>query len=54
MGYLNNIAWQCLFLYSAIVHLPSGHKELVWSIDASVSLFGAKFNMLFVFCYFYY
>ena len=25
-----------LFSYSTITHLPSGHKQIVWSIDASV------------------
>ena len=39
-----------LFSYSTITHLPSGHKELVWSIDASVPLFGFKFIMLFISC----
>ena len=39
-----------LFSYSTITHLPSGHKQIVWSIDASISLFGAKFNMLFITC----
>ena len=28
-----------LFSYSTITHLPSGHKQIVWSIDASVPLF---------------
>ena len=39
-----------LFSYSTITHLPSGHKQLVWSIDASVPLFGAKFTILFITC----
>ena len=39
-----------LFSYSTITHLPSGYKELVWSIDASVPLFGFKFIMLFTSC----
>ena len=39
-----------LFSYSTITHLPSGHKQRVWSIDASVPLFGAKFTMLFIVC----
>ena len=29
-----------LFSYSTITHLPSGHQQIVWSIDASVPLFG--------------
>ena len=37
-----------LFSYSAITHLPSGHQQLVWSIDASVPLFGLKFTILFI------
>ena len=39
-----------LFSYSTITHVPSGHKELVWSIDASISLFGVKFILLFISC----
>ena len=39
-----------LFSYSTITHLPSGHQQIVWSIDASVPLFGIKFTMLFVTC----
>ena len=34
-----------LFSYSTITHLPSGHKQIVWSIDASVPLFGLKFTI---------
>ena len=37
-----------LFSYSTITHLPSGHKQIVWSIDASVPLFGLKFTILFI------
>ena len=37
-----------LFSYSTITHLPSGHKELVWSIDASVPLFGFKFAVIYI------
>ena len=39
-----------LFSYSTITHLPSGHQQIVWSIDASISLFGVKFTILFVLC----
>ena len=39
-----------LFSYSTITHLPSGHQQLVWSIDASVSLFGIKFTILSITC----
>ena len=39
-----------LFFYSTITHLPSGHKQIVWSIDASVPLFGVKFTILFITC----
>ena len=39
-----------LFSYSTITHLPSKHTTLVWSVDASVPLFGVKFIILFVFC----
>ena len=39
-----------LFSYSTITHAPSGHRELVWSVDASVPLFGLKFTILFITC----
>ena len=39
-----------LFSYSTITHLPSGHQQIVWSIDASVPLFGLKFTILFIIC----
>ena len=39
-----------LFSYSTITHLPSGHKQIVWSIDASVPLFGLKFTIIFITC----
>ena len=39
-----------LFSYSTITHLPSGHQQTVWSVDASVPLFGVKFIILFVIC----
>ena len=39
-----------LFSYSTITHLPSGHQQIVRSIDASVPLFGVKFTILFVAC----
>ena len=39
-----------LFSYSTITHLPSGHRQMVWSIDASVPLFGWKFTILFITC----
>ena len=39
-----------LFSYSTITELPSGDQQLVWSIDASVPLFGVKFTILFITC----
>jgi len=39
-----------LFHYSKIIHLPSKHTSLVWSIDANVSLFGVRFTVLFIAC----
>ena len=41
-----------LFSYSiaTITHYPSGDKQIVWSIDASVPLFGLKFTILFITC----
>ena len=40
-----------LFSYSTITHIPSGHKQIVWSIDASLPLFGVKFTILFITCF---
>ena len=37
-----------LFTYSSISHLPSKHTRVVWSLDANVPLFEAKFILLFV------
>ena len=39
-----------LFSYSTITHYPSGDKQIVWYIDASVPLFGVKFTILFITC----
>ena len=39
-----------LFSYSTITHLPSKHTTTVWSVDANVPLFGAKFTILFIVC----
>ena len=39
-----------LFSYSTITHLPSNRQQMVWSIDASVPLFGLKFTVLFITC----
>ena len=41
---------QVLFFYSEIVHLPSKHTTLVWSLDVSVPLFGVKFLIAFLIC----
>ena len=39
-----------LFFNSTITHLPSKHTTTVWSVDANVPLFGAKFILLFITC----
>ena len=39
-----------LFSYSTITHLPNDHQQIVWSIDASILLFGWKFTTLFITC----
>ena len=41
---------QVLFFYSEIIHLPSKHTTLVWSLDVSVQLFGVKFLIAFLIC----
>ena len=42
--------YSVLFSYSSTSHLPSKHTRLVWSLDANVPLFEAKFILLFVLC----
>ena len=39
-----------LFSYSTIIHLPSNHSKLVWSVDANVDMFEIKFIVLFIVC----
>ena len=39
-----------LFSYSTIVHLPSNHSKLVWSVDANVNMLEIKFIILFIVC----
>ena len=39
-----------LFFYSTITDLPSNKTTIVWSVDANVPLFGAKFIALFIAC----
>ena len=39
-----------LFFYSTITELPSNKTTIVWSVDANVPLFGAKFIVLFTVC----
>ena len=39
-----------LFFYSTITNLPSKHTTVVWSVDASIPLFGFRFIILFVIC----
>ena len=41
-----------LFSYSTIIHLPSNHVKLVWSVDANVNMFEIKFITLFIVCLF--
>ena len=40
-----------LFSYSTITRLPSGHQQIVWSIDASVPLLRIRFVLLFMFVF---
>ena len=39
-----------IFFYSTVIHLPSNHSTVVWSVDTSIPLFGIKFSSLFVTC----
>ena len=41
---------QVLFAFSSIMELPSQHTRIVWSVDASVEIFGIKFCVLFFIC----
>ena len=44
------IVCQVLFFYSEIIHLPSKHITLVWSLDVNIPLFGVKFLIAFIIC----
>ena len=39
-----------IFSYSTIIHLPSKHTKLVWSVDGNIPLLGARFILLFTSC----
>ena len=39
-----------LFSYSKLIHLPSEHVTILWSVDANVPLFGVRFTILFIAC----
>ena len=39
-----------LFSYSTIIHLPSEHTIMVWSLDANITLLGIRFVILFLTC----
>ena len=39
-----------LFSYTIVTHYPSGVKKILWSVDASVPLFGLKFTIVFITC----
>ena len=41
---------QVLFAFTSIIDLPSQHTRIVWSVDASVEIFGVKFCALFFVC----
>ena len=41
---------QVLFLFTPIIHLPSKHTRLAWSIDASVLMTTTKFVALYIVC----
>ena len=44
------VASTVLFSYSTITHYPSGDKQIVWSIDSSIPLFGNRLSILFIAC----
>ena len=39
-----------MFSYSKIIHLPSRHTTIVWSVDANVPVFSVRFITLFMVC----
>ena len=41
---------QVLFAFSSIMHLPSQQTKIVWSVDATISIFEIKFCALFIVC----
>ena len=44
------MAFKGLFSYTTIFHLYDMDTDVYWSSDTSISLFGAEFMLLFVFC----
>ena len=39
---------QVLFFFSSVIHLPSKHTIIFWSVDTSVKLFGVRFCILYI------
>jgi len=39
-----------LFYYTEVIHLPSKHTTIMWSVDANIPIFGVKFILLFIAC----
>ena len=52
LSYTKILSMVChvLFFYTQTTHLPIKHRQLFWSVDTSVELFGVKFTILFVIC----
>ena len=42
--------WMALFFYSSVTHLPSKQTTTIWSVDTSVTIFEAKYIVLFIVC----
>ena len=46
------VTFRGLFSYTTIHHLYDTDKDVYWSVDTSIPLFGVKFTFLFIFCLF--
>ena len=51
-GKIMLITFHVLFSYTTVYHLRSEKKNLYWTMDSSVEVFGVRFSFLFIFCSF--
>ena len=49
-GKIMQVTFRVLFSYTTVYHLQSESKNLYWSMDSSIQVFGVRFSFLFIFC----